>query len=353
MTNNRNNLDGNLSLEESSLDSASLVDFAHPNIRPVSNKLPIFNSISTSVGSKSINNKNKLISELLVKITNETKEDVLAYFQKTCCPLYGGISNEEGALLFLHWLCYYLSYQKMQVEFEYPHSNYESSFATLRGYLLHWALQQIGVPNQTYQDRLEIALSCVSFESFVDCTLILDSIHLPIMNTKSQKSQKNYSLKLGRTARSYQIAITQDKIIAWISKAYEGSRQNLDCMYHSIQSFKSKVYTPQDVVLVDPTYKGLEQCDVHIATPSRKRKHPDSLIANVEGGTSILEEDMVDGHKQLYSKINDVFTALKSKFAILSQVFRGPSQRQEEIFIICCALYNNDLRAKLGWTRNF
>lgn len=133
-----------------------------------------------------------------------------------------------------------------------------------------------------------------------------------------------------------------------ILTGFGASRNNLDCMSHSVNDLRAKMAPEfQDLVMVDNTYRGLEQFDIHTCTPIRKRKLPNGEMETTP------EDEFNQAHRIVHDRISEVFTALQNKFAILANVFRGPSKRQKDIVLVCCAIYNNDLRVKNGLPRNY
>lgn len=60
------------------------------------------------------------------------------------------------------------------------------------------------------------------------------------------------------------------------------------------------------------------------------------------------DKDYNHRHASVRSRIERVFGLLKNKFACLGGTFRGHSERQEDSFKICAAIYNFERKIEIG-----
>ena len=123
--------------------------------------------------------------------------------------LWEKISGKTALNLWLYYIMYASSYEKLELEFGVPHANYHQNFGAIRSVLIGWAHTQICI-QQSYYDRLLIAADYIEDEELFDCTLVLDSV--PFQFVIQDTEYNSYKLRQ-KAARVYQVASTMDSIV--------------------------------------------------------------------------------------------------------------------------------------------
>lgn len=75
-----------------------------------------------------------------------------------------------------------------------------------------------------------------------------------------------------KTARSYQIAVTQDSMILWKDSGHGSRRHDSYCLKHGVDSLK-RALSPQDIGLMDSAYIGIQEVtQLEIICPIKRSK---------------------------------------------------------------------------------
>jgi len=287
--------------------------------------------------------------EVLQKVSANTMQAIvnfcIEYNNQTPQLFYGGYGIEDVVWVYIFYLCSNMAYTKLQRKCGIPKSNYKQIFGTIRRIIIQWADSSLStVGDQTADQRLAIAERCVQDEEF-RTTFVVDGVHCRIWRPddpdmrKSCASYKYY----GRSARNYIVMITHDEVIRYTSYGYGARNHDITALKNCVTDFKEQVnWDRRDSILGDNGYAGTadkeDMEDMKFVVPHKKPKGKQLEDAKKRHNTRLAS---------VRSKVERVFGKLKSKFGVLT-MFRGKVERHEDIFRICCALYNSTLIESLA-----
>ncbi len=175
-----------------------------------------------------LRNREVLYQEVHNQIEPEAIEAMITYVQDTIgdSKLYGGIDIKHALYLMLNKYCYNKSNKGLEKQFNYPHANFKQVFGTLRRKLLPWARAQIYCAENTYEDRLKIAVENIDDEEFQDVTLCMDEVHFEV-EARGKFMQNHRSHKMQKPSIGYIFTCTQDMIINFVSKGWNAQKHSM------------------------------------------------------------------------------------------------------------------------------
>jgi hypothetical protein len=185
---------------------------------------------------------------------------------QTPITLYGQVPVSSALNLWLYYVSFGTSYEKLQQLFGVPHADLPQIFGAVRSLLLPWVIRQIRTP-QTHSDRVTISANEIEDVELIDCTVVLDSV--PFRFATSDSEYNSYKLKQ-KTAIVYQMACTMDSVVRFVDGGQPGSHHDSWCMARCAQSFKWHTVSPGDVVVTNGGYRDLSSYNINCAQPIRR-----------------------------------------------------------------------------------
>jgi hypothetical protein len=245
--------------------------------------------------------------------------------------IYGKYPAELVLKIFLYWLVSDDSYIKLERLTKFPHSNVKQGFGSIRNAVLPVCRSYI-TPG-TFQDRQRIALEEIDDPEFQDITGILDGVHVPFECALSADERKEFaSHKLNwKPALNFMVVTNLENRICYVSTGHPARRHDITTFRDCAPVLKRKL-ADNDKLLADSGFIGRLPDDgqVSLVKPHKKPKNGELTETQTDFNTRLAS---------IRSKIERVFGRLKNTFKVL-QGFRGHSARLNEIFVVCCGLYN-------------
>lgn len=231
----------------------------------------------------------ELIRDVKSRLSENTIKAVLFQVRQVKPYLYGDWPLEISTMLWLHWICFYWSYDKMEKHFGIPHSTVFQLFGAIRDSLYGWAKSQVN--GGTYENRLAIAQSANRSELFVDATLCIDGTQCRIWKCSDAKeNESNLSFKnKGKLARNCKfssfdasdtvdmVTCTFDGRITYVSPSFGSRRHDLYVLKRCIVELQRVTANGQDKILGDAGFVGANgiehlNADVSFYIPHKKKK---------------------------------------------------------------------------------
>lgn len=303
--------------------------------------------------------------EVCLKISRATMQSLVTFctdhVQDHPVAFYGGYGVEDVAWVYVYYLCSNLAYSKLQRKTGIPKSNYKQIFGTFRRILILWADARLqDHSDQTTDQRAAIAQRLVQDQEF-RTTFVMDGtklfsitsnssgVHCRVWKPPKKKDRKaNASFKLyGKTARNYIVAVSHDEVIRYVSYGFGARSSDIVALDNCATNLKAVTnWTRGDSILADGGFRGTDGYDttddmkfvIPHKKPHRQQLSDDKKRWNTRLSSVRSKVERVFGKVLSYSKFI-TYSKLKLKFGVLN-MFRGTIERHEDIFRICCALYN-------------
>ncbi len=268
-------------------------------------------------------------------VTARVPENAINHFlesveDKQQINLYGQITFHQATIMFLYHMVTGKGYQSIEREVDFPHSNMNQVFGTIRRLMADWA-RDIIQPGTLIKRQL-IARSHVRHAEFADTTLICDSSDFRLeKRDRLRKKSPWHSYKENSHAARYQFIITHDKVFVHVDGYFYPKDYDANCL-EGMKDDMMSLFAKGDIMMADNHYSTLRSWKKpRVITRLRKPRHR-ALTDDEQRFNAEFSAER--------SKVEHAIGDVKSRFRILASPFRKSAEAQKDMVLIACAVHN-------------
>lgn len=256
--------------------------------------------------------------------------------------LTGRISNRQGLMLFLYHMVTSESYRDIEQQFGYPHSDMARTVTRIAQTLAGSAEQAVQGFRSLEERRVASLQILTTQDRYLQgVTMILDGHHVPVEQASFLANffHRFYSFKLQRPALSFQVIISLDEYIVFVSQAFPAATPDITCVAQCANQIRATLNIDQrERILADKGFQGLEtRYGFRSVLPDRRPSNGQLQV------WQIIRNRELEAFRR--GRIERVFGYINTHFAVLAQPVRhrGSLHVVRQLFLIACWIYNLQL----------